>query len=117
MNQEKKKINKRIGAHIKAARESSGYTQEQFAEEIGLSIQHISNLERGIAGPSIDAVIKMCRALNVSCDYLLLGRTGRKDINRVESRLDNLRPDQLMVVDKGIRILLEAFKVPDRESD
>ncbi|SCK01420.1 HTH-type transcriptional regulator immR [uncultured Eubacterium sp.] len=109
---QKRKINKQIGARVKAAREASAYTQERFAEEIGLSIQHVSNLERGITGPSISTIIKMSKVLGVSCDYLLLGRSGKRDVARVESQLDNLTTDQLVIVDKGIRIILEAFKVP-----
>ena len=97
MKKEKKRINKQIGARIKAAREAAEYTQEQFAEKVDLSIQHVSNLERGIAGPSIDAVIKMCKVLGVSCDYLLLGHSGKKDVSKVESKLDNLTPDQLLI--------------------
>lgn len=117
MKKEKKRINKQIGARIKAAREASEYTQEQFAEKVDLSIQHVSNLERGIAGPSIDAVIKMCKVLGVSCDYLLLGHSGKKDVSKVESKLDNLTPDQLLIVDKGIRIILEAFSLTDENEE
>ena len=113
----RKKLNKQIGARIKAAREAGGYTQEKFAEEIGLSIQHVSNLERGIVGPSLQIVLKICKVLEVSCDYLLLGRSGSKDISKVESNLADLTPDQLFIVEKGIHIILEAFKVPDGESD
>lgn len=122
MNEDKKiearkKLNKQIGSRIKAARERIGYTQEKFAEKTGLSIQHVSNLERGIAGPSLQVVIKICKVLDVSCDYLLLGRSGSKDISKVESNLADLTPDQLFIVEKGIYIILEAFKVPDGESD
>ena len=117
MKKEKKRINKQIGARIKAAREASEHTQEQFAEKVDLSIQHVSNLERGIAGPSIDAVIKMCKVLGVSCDYLLLGHSGKKDVSKVESKLDNLTPDQLLIVDKGIRIILEAFSLTDEDEE
>lgn len=114
---QKRKINKQIGARVKAVREASAYTQERFAEEIGLSIQHVSNLERGITGPSISTIIKMSKVLGVSCDYLLLGRSGKRDVARVESQLDNLTTDQLVIVDKGIRIILEAFKVPEKEKE
>ena len=113
---EKKKVNKQIGERIKAAREAAAYTQERFAEEIGLSIQHVSNLERGITGPSISTLIKMSKVLGVSCDYLLLGRSGKSDVEKVESQLENLTTDQLVIVDKGIRIILEAFKVPEKKA-
>lgn len=110
---EKKKINTQIGERIRAARKEMKYTQEEFAEILGLSIQHISNLERGLVGPSIDTVIKISKVLGVSCDYLLLGRSGKRDVAKVESKLDDLTADQLIIVDKGIHIILEAFKIPE----
>ena len=59
----------------------------------------------------------MCKVLCVSCDYLLLGHSGKKDVSKVESKLDNLTPDQLLIVDKGIRIILEAFSLTDEDEE
>ena len=47
--------------------------------------------------------------------YLLLGRSSSRDVSKVESRLTDLTPDQLFIVDRAIRIVLEAFDCPDGE--
>ena len=70
---EKKPLNVQIGARIKQAREQAHVTQERLAEQIEVSVQYISDLERGKVGASVSTVIKICQTLQVSCDYLLLG--------------------------------------------
>ena len=37
-----------LGEQIKRCREKRGFTQEQLAEKIGVSIETISSIERGI---------------------------------------------------------------------
>lgn len=51
---EKKEINIKIGEHVKKARERAGITQEQLAEKTDVSPQYISDLERGVAGISVE---------------------------------------------------------------
>ena len=48
-------------------------TQEKFAERIDVSPQYISDLERGVVGPSITTIKNACMALGVSSDYLIFG--------------------------------------------
>ena len=60
-----------IGAKIKNARKLSGLTQEQAAEELGVSRQTISNWENEKSYPDIISVIKMSDLYSVSLDHLL----------------------------------------------
>ena len=41
------------------------YTQEQFAEAVGINQSEISKLERGTRNPSIKFLAKIARALNM----------------------------------------------------
>ena len=70
----KKQINIEIGEQIKAAREQAGLTQEQLAERIDVSVQFISDLERGVVGISLTTLKKLCITLGVSSDQILFGR-------------------------------------------
>lgn len=64
-----------IGAKIKEARETKGYSQKQLSEKLELmavytcrgSISRIENGKRAITDIEIDAISKI---LNVSLDYL-----------------------------------------------
>ena len=69
----KKPLNVKIGARIKAAREQAHLTQEKLAEKVGVSVQYVSDLERGKVGASVSTVIRLSQTLQISCDYLLLG--------------------------------------------
>jgi len=46
------------------------YTQETLAEKLSLSPRYISQLERGIAFGSANTIVSLCKALNISTDFL-----------------------------------------------
>ena len=69
MNQETV-LRKNIGKKIKLARAKSNYTQEALAEKTSLSSRYISQLERGIAFGSATTIINLCKALNISSNFL-----------------------------------------------
>lgn len=52
-----------FGSHLQALRNSKGITQEQLAAEVGITVESISNIERGIHGPRFDNLEKIARAL------------------------------------------------------
>ena len=68
-------INKRlIGIRIMQRRKALGLTQEELSEQIGLSKNHLSNIERGIYLPTTQAVMQICTALGETPDYYLIGK-------------------------------------------
>lgn len=70
MKSEEKILRKSIGKKIKLARSKAEYTQEQLAEKLSLSPRYVSQLERGIAFGSATTIINVCKALNISSDFL-----------------------------------------------
>jgi transcriptional regulator with XRE-family HTH domain len=56
---------------LRLLRKERNYTQEQLAEIIGKSTEHISFLERGERAPSFEVVVDIAQALNVSIGYLM----------------------------------------------
>ena len=62
-----------IGKRIQQRRKALGYTQEQMAEMMNVSVQMVSNLERGNKAIRIDNLINISRILKVSTDYILTG--------------------------------------------
>ncbi len=60
-----------IGKRIRAARIKRGLTQEQIANKIGVTAQHISNIETGNSRVSLSALIGIAEILEVSADDLL----------------------------------------------
>ena len=70
MPENEKKLRKNIGKKIKLARSKTNYTQEALAEKTSLSPRYISQLERGIAFGSASTIVGLCKALNISSDFL-----------------------------------------------
>lgn len=55
----------RFGNKLKSLRTQKGLTQEQLADATELSIESVSNMERGIFGPRFNNLEKIAAALNV----------------------------------------------------
>ena len=70
MNNKESELRKSIGKKIKLARSKANYTQEELAEKLSLSTRYVSQLERGIAFGSASTITSVCKALNISSDFL-----------------------------------------------
>jgi len=64
---------KAMADRIKERRKSLCFTQEQFAELIGLSIGSYTKIENAFQKPALDTLIKIAEKLAVSLDYLVFG--------------------------------------------
>ena len=73
---EKKDINIEIGGNIQVAREQAGYTQDTLSEMLGMTPNHLSAIERGASGISLEALQRLCSASAQT--ELFLGLTIQK---------------------------------------
>lgn len=55
-----------FGRRLRQIRRSQDLTQEQLAEQVGLSVNFISMVENGDAAPSFATIEKLAQALKVS---------------------------------------------------
>lgn len=62
-----------IAERLQDLRKKAGYSQEQVAEQLGLSRQAVSKWESGQGKPEIDNIVKLVELYGVSADYILLG--------------------------------------------
>lgn len=60
-----------IGKRIRACREERGWSQEAFAEKIGLSVAYTGMIERGEKVPKLETFIRIANTLEVPADLLL----------------------------------------------
>lgn len=70
MTENEKRLRKNIGKKIKLARTKTNYPQEDLAEKALVSTRYISQLERGISFGSATTIVNLCKALNISSDFL-----------------------------------------------
>jgi transcriptional regulator with XRE-family HTH domain len=55
-----------LGAAIRELRAKRGMTQEAVAQSAGITVAHLSGIERGRGNPSWGAVVAIAEALDVS---------------------------------------------------
>lgn len=67
-----------IGERIKELRKNKNISQDQFADDINVSRQSVSNWEKDIVSPDIESVKMICDYFNVSMDYLITGKEDNK---------------------------------------
>ena len=60
-----------LGSNIQKIRKEAHMSQEDFAENCGLSVELISLIERGQANPRMDTLAKIAAYLNVSISEML----------------------------------------------
>ena len=60
-----------LGMRIRRARKAAGMTQADLAEKLGISTSFLGHIERGTRKASLETVVGIANALNVSTDLLL----------------------------------------------
>ena len=64
-------VKERLALNLRKLRQTTGLSQEAFADEAGLHRTYISDLERGARNPTITVVDKIAKALKVPIGRLL----------------------------------------------
>ena len=65
-------LKKRFGKRVQALRFQEKMTQEDLANAVGVTVESISNIERGIYGPSFDTLEKLAAALGEEVKNLFI---------------------------------------------
>ena len=99
---------KLIGSRIMQQRNACGYTQEQLAELVGLSKNHISSVERGISVPTTQFIFKICQVLGETPDYYLIGKANDRT-DRIDALIRSLPPDAQRITEKLIETYIESI--------
>ena len=101
---------------FKQSREAAGLTQETFAEMLGLGVKHISAMECGAVGVSLNTIRTICKVLAISSDTLLLENTDKNDVSVMAARLERLSLKQFRIAEDVLNKLIEAFALEENES-
>lgn len=100
---------KAVGQRIKAKREQKHLTQENLAELIDVSPNHISVIERGVKIPRLDTFVAIANALTVSADELLVDVVDQSAVNAVSelsSAIEKLPQNERLRIIKAVRTLI-----------
>lgn len=97
-----------IGQRIRQLREAYRYTQEQFAEKVGISPRYIGSIEHGNKTMTIKTLMSIASVLRVSADYLLYG--SEMDTSPIDQALMKMGKDDRKTMKK---LFLEAIRILD----
>ena len=75
-----------VGQRIAVKRMDAGYSQEKFAEMVGISKTALGKIERGGSAPKADTLISICRELRTSPNELLPDDLSWSDVPDLEMR-------------------------------
>ena len=97
---------KAIGKRIKIARIKKNLTQEAIADKIGITPQHVSNIETGNASVSLTTLVAIANTLTVSvndllCDTVLISKAVFE--KEAKELCEDCNEDE-------IRVLVEVLK-------
>jgi len=85
------------GKRIKELRKKAGLTQEQLAEDLGVSREALAKIETGKNGTSVDAIVNFASYFNVTTDIVIGIDNKNSNYNDIKSLIDSV-PDNM----KGI---------------
>jgi len=101
-----------IGEHIILLRKKKGLSQAVLGKAVGTSGDIIGRYEREIITPSIEVIMKIADALDVSIDFLV-GKTSLKlDTDTVQrlNDISNLSEENKNFVFQMVDMALQNFK-------
>lgn len=83
-----------MGNRLTKRRKQLRLTQEELAERADMTTQTISTAETGRKALRPQNIVKLCRALGISSDYLLFGEITSGDTSSLFTMISQLPPDQ-----------------------
>lgn len=101
---------KEIGIRIVERRKELKLTQEQVAERMNVSIQMISNIERGNKAIKIDNLLKLCNILKTSTDYILTGKRTDNDFGTLTDKISQLTDSDYKMIE-----MLVDYRLNDKK--
>ena len=61
-----------VGEELRKARHAAGLSQEELAHRAHISRNYVSLVELNQKSPTVETLLRVCRALNISAGQLLL---------------------------------------------
>ncbi len=106
-------VEKEIGKRIKEYRKKCGLTQEQLAEKIDLSTNHLSAIERGRYGIKPDTLVQIincigCTADDIFCDVIDTGYKIRA--SRLTDLIEKLEPEEQSKIFDVVETMIKNAK-------
>lgn len=104
-----------IGKRIKFRREAAGLSQEQLAERLELSKNHISSIECGKSMVTTKGLLALCNVLGGTPNYYLIGELS-PEADSITSLIRLLNPAEQKTLIRLLNAYLEQASVPKNKN-
>lgn len=111
----KKEVDKSIGLRIREKRDALGYSRELFAEKAEMSPTFLANIESGSIGFSESTLIKMCKVLGVSADFILFGKERTTTYAKISEMLSGLDEQYLPHVEALVAAYIKSILLAEEK--
>ena len=102
-----------LGKRIREERIRVGLTQEKLAEAVGCNESYIGQIERSTKNPSLEIVVNIASALQVTVDYLLADSVKIEHPNPLIEEITGLlrrrSPEDIRYIVNINRLLLDLL--------
>lgn len=104
------KLLKQIGERVRSQREFLRLTRGELAESLGVSVNFCSDIELGKKGMSLETLVKAVQALNVSADFIVLGKSESDDLHSITALIESCDKNSLKYLQEIIKDFILAMK-------
>lgn len=103
-----------IGQRIRKIRKAKGWSQEQIAEKVGISVTHMSHIETGNTKLSLEVFAAIASTLDCRADELLFGTReviGAEALGDIALILQSLSQKEKCVIAEIVKSAAQALRM------
>lgn len=105
-----------IGQRIRKIRKAQGLSQEQLAEQVGISTTHMSHIETGNTKVSLSVFVDIAVALHAMADELLFDNSNNQKqvaLEDIQNVLNSCSPQEAKIICdiiKSTKVALDKYR-------
>jgi transcriptional regulator with XRE-family HTH domain len=100
-----------LGERIVEQRTARGWKQRELAHRAGIDPGRLSRIERGVAVPKLEELMRLREALGGTFDELLLGTVQPGSLDELARDLDRLAArDEIAVLFRLLHLLVRGYQ-------
>jgi len=99
-----------FGKRLQKIRKEKGLTAAQLAEMVELSVNYMRSIETDRKNPSLQTLIDLANALNITANDLLCDFINKNEeiiLNDITKRMEGLNHNQLSLISSVVEVIIK----------